>query len=168
MPTPSYAGGRMFGTKRKPLLLVVNGPNLNLLGEREPGIYGHESLADVCRDIRGHAKARGVRCRFYQSNHEGRIIDFIHRQRGKADGMVINPGALTHSSYAIRDAIAATAIPTVEVHLSDIRKREPFRRKSVIAPVCVKQVSGLGKRSYLVGIDVWLKTARVSSGSGKE
>ncbi len=158
----------MFGFKQKPLLLILNGPNLNLLGEREPTIYGHDTLADICRDIRAHAESKGARCRFFQSNHEGRIIDFIHQQRKKAQGMVINPGALTHSSYALRDAIAAAGIPAVEVHLSDIRKREPFRRKSVVSPVCLKQVSGLGKRSYLVGIDVLLETIGASSVSGSE
>jgi 3-dehydroquinate dehydratase II len=134
-------------------LLVVNGPNLNLLGVREPGIYGRMSLSEINREIRDYAEGKNARCVFFQSNHEGYILDFIHERFLKADGMVINPGALTHTSYALRDAISATRLPTVEVHLSDIRKREPFRKISVIKPVCIGQISGLGKDSYLRGLD---------------
>jgi 3-dehydroquinate dehydratase-2 len=135
-------------------LLCVHGPNLNLLGIREPGIYGSRTLGELNREIRLFAASRGVKCRFYQSNHEGRIIDFIHAHFREADGMVINPGALTHTSYSLRDAISGTALPTVEVHLSDIHQRESFRRISVIRPVCIKQISGYGEKSYFKGIDV--------------
>ncbi len=130
-------------------LLVVHGPNLNLLGEREPEIYGKLTLADVNRRLRAHARKLGAEIRIFQSNGEGELIDWIHSQRRWAQGMVINPGAYTHYSYAIRDAIAGTRIPTIEVHLSDIRKREKFRRISVIEPVCLDQISGKGVDSYI-------------------
>ncbi len=150
--------------KKTVRLLCVHGPNLNLLGVREPGIYGSKTLAELNREIRSYAASRGVECRFYQSNHEGRIIDFIHRHFREADGMVINPGALTHTSYSLRDAISGTALPTVEVHLSDIHKRESFRRISVIMPVCIKQISGYGEKSYLKGIDVLVERLKKTSG----
>ncbi|NOZ61582.1 MAG: type II 3-dehydroquinate dehydratase [Calditrichaeota bacterium] len=133
--------------------LVIHGPNLNLLGEREPEIYGQMRLADLNREIKKYARARGVKISFFQSNHEGEIIDRIHSVRKKITGLIINPGALTHYSYALRDAIAGTQIPTVEVHLSDIHNREPFRKISVIKDVCLQQISGLGKESYFRGID---------------
>jgi 3-dehydroquinate dehydratase II len=138
-------------------IIVVNGPNLNLLGEREPGVYGRTSLRQLESEIRSHCRDRSVRVRFFQSNHEGAIVDFIHRNRKWAHGMVINPGALTHYSYSLRDAIAAVSMPAVEVHLSDIRKREPFRRISVTRPVCIGQISGKGKAGYFDGIDLLLK-----------
>ena len=134
-------------------VLVLHGPNLNLLGEREPEVYGHQTLEDLNRMIREHAQRLGMEVRIYQSNHEGTLIDLIHGHRRWADGILINPGALTHYSYALRDAIAAVGLPTVEVHLSDIRKREPFRRRSVIRPVCLAQISGKGVRSYLEGLE---------------
>jgi len=134
-------------------LLVIHGPNLNLLGEREPEIYGRMSLADLNREIKKYAKSKGAKVGFFQSNHEGEIIDRIHSVRKKIDGLIINPGALTHYSYALRDAIAGAQIPTVEVHLSDIYNRDPFRKISVIKDVCLKQISGLGKESYFRGID---------------
>ncbi len=138
-------------------LLVIQGPNLNLLGEREPEIYGHMSLADLNKEIKKYAKSRGAKVSFFQSNHEGEIIDRIHSARKKVAGLIINPGALTHYSYALRDAIAGTEIPTVEVHLSDIQNREAFRKISVIKDVCLKQISGLGKESYFRGIDFLLE-----------
>jgi 3-dehydroquinate dehydratase-2 len=137
--------------------LVVNGPNLNLLGEREPGVYGRTTLQEIESALRAHCKGKPVRLRFFQSNHEGAIVDFIHRNRKWAHGMLINPGALTHYSYSLRDAIAAVSIPAVEVHLSDIRKREPFRRISVTRPVCIGQISGKGGAGYLEGIDLLLR-----------
>ena len=133
---------------RKLKILVLHGPNLNLLGEREPQIYGTMTLPELNSRLRGIARRSNVSARFFQSNGEGALIDAIHRHRRWADGMIINPGAYTHYSYALRDAISAVAAPTVEVHLSDIRKREKFRRVSVIAPVCVRQIMGLGWRSY--------------------
>lgn len=148
-------------------ILVINGPNLNLLGEREPGVYGRKTLQEILSDMRRHCEGKPVRLRFYQSNHEGAIVDCIHRNRKWAHGMVINPGALTHYSYSLRDAVAAVGIPAVEVHLSDIRKREPFRRISVIRPVCVGQISGKGPAGYIEGIDLLLKTVyRAGSGDG--
>lgn len=138
-------------------ILVVHGPNLNLLGEREPEIYGGETLEELNERIRSYAAQRGVEVRTFQSNYEGGIIDCLHRERGWAEGVVINPAAFTHYSYAIRDAVAAIGRPTVEVHLSDLGEREAFRRISVIAPVCVAQMSGQGHRSYLDAIEKLLK-----------
>lgn len=137
-------------------LLVIHGPNLNLLGEREPEVYGRTTLAQVNQALSAHAKRKGLTVRFFQANGEGELIDFIHENRKWAEGIVINPGAYTHYSYALRDAIASVAIPTVEVHLSDISKREPFRRVSVIKPVCVQQISGLGWKSYVAGVNFLL------------
>ena len=136
-------------------LLILNGPNLNLLGQREPDIYGHSTYADLCGMIADYAKERGHQARFVQSNHEGALIDAI--QLADADGtggIVINPGAYAHYSYAIRDAIKAITVPVVEVHISDIEKREEFRHLSVTAPVCIAQIRGHGFESYTMGIDL--------------
>lgn len=138
-------------------LLIINGPNLNLLGRRKPEIYGSETLDDIIRELSAHLNEIGVEVVSYQSNHEGDIIDRIHSAVDEVDGIIINPGAYTHYSYAIRDAIEAAAIPCVEVHLSDIHAREPFRAVSVIEPVCIAQVSALGKKSYFVGADLLLE-----------
>ena len=135
-------------------VLVIHGPNLNLLGEREPEIYGNKTLEDINKEISKFAKQKNIDTKFFQSNHEGKIIDFIHKNRKWTNGIVINPGALTHYSYSLRDAIAAVNLPTVEVHLSDIKKRETFRQVSVIKDVCIKQISGLGWKGYLKGLDV--------------
>ena len=133
-------------------ILIINGPNLNLLGVREPDIYGSESLSDIENWLNDQPEADGHSITWFQSNHEGELIDFIHGAMGNAGGIVINPGAFTHYSYAIRDAIAAINVPTVEVHLSDINTRENFRKISVIKDVCLDQISGLGKIGYLKGI----------------
>ena len=138
-------------------ILVVNGPNLNLLGTRQPEIYGAETLDELMAWLRGLPTAKGHHLKFYQSNHEGDIIDVLHRERTWARGVLINPGAFTHTSYAIRDAISAIAIPAVEIHLSDIHHREPFRKKSVISQVCIAQISGMGKKSYLEGLRTLLE-----------
>jgi len=139
------------------IILVIHGPNLNLLGERDPGIYGSMTLDALNQKIETHVENSGYRIQCFQSNHEGELIDFIHENRKKASGIVINPGALTHYSYAVRDAIAAVDIPAVEVHLSDIQNREDFRQISVIQEVCLTQISGLGIQSYIKGIDYLIK-----------
>lgn len=136
---------------------VINGPNLNLLGLREPGVYGSQSLASIEEGLLEKAEALGVSVTFYQSNHEGDIIDRIHAALGHADGIVLNPGALTHYSYAVRDAISSVKIPTVEVHLSNIHARETFRHTSVIAPVAVGQIAGFGAVSYELGMTALLR-----------
>ena len=138
-------------------ILVIHGPNLNLLGEREPEIYGRMTLTELNKKIIEYARSKKIKVKIFQSNHEGKIIDFIHKNRHWAQGIVINPAAFTHYSYALRDAIAAVALPTVEVHLSDIDKRESFRKLSVIKPLCIDQISGQKEKSYLKGIDVLLK-----------
>ena len=133
-------------------ILLIHGPNLNMLGIREPGVYGHLTLDEINRRLQDHASAQDIELRITQSNHEGAIIDMIQDSVGWANGILINPGAYTHYSYAIRDAIAAVKLPTVEVHLSNINARETFRHTSVITPVCLGQVAGFGWHSYLVGL----------------
>ena len=133
-------------------ILVINGPNLNLLGVREPDVYGSETLIDIENWLNEQPEADSHFITWFQSNHEGELIDHLHEAMGKFESIIINPGAFTHYSYALRDAIAAVNIPTVEVHLSDINNREDFRKVSVIKDVCLDQISGLGKIGYLKGI----------------
>lgn len=133
-------------------ILVINGPNLNLLGEREPNIYGDESLKAINDELYAVAQNLGHEISFFQSNSEGSIIDSIHAARLEYDGIVLNAGAYTHYSYAIHDAIAAIKIPVIEVHLSNISSRDEFRKKSVIAPVCAGSIAGFGKYSYMLAI----------------
>ena len=134
-------------------IMVLNGPNLNLLGVREPEVYGAKTYADLEAYIESYCEEKGIETVVLQSNHEGEIIDFIHHALGNYDGIVINPGAYTHYSYAIHDALSSVMIPTVEVHISNIHKREEFRHTSVTAPACVGQITGLGFRGYLLAID---------------
>mgnify|MGYP001157861224 CR=1 FL=1 len=132
-------------------ILLVNGPNLNLLGTREPEWYGDATLTEIERMVEQAADRQGFRVRSYQANGEGEIIDFLQRHR-EAAGLIINPGAFTHYSYAIRDCIKALGIPAVEVHISQIYQRETFRHTSVIAPVCIGQISGFGGFGYLLAL----------------
>ena len=137
-------------------ILVINGPNLNLLGERHPEIYGKDTLDDLMDWLQNTSEGLKQDFKFYQSNHEGNIIDYIHSNRQWADGIILNAGAFTHYSYAIRDAIEAVGIDTIEVHISDIKNREEFRKKSVLEDVCLHQIYGLGKLSYLEGLKILL------------
>ena len=134
-------------------ILVLLGPNLNLVGIREKGIYGTETAEDINNEVIAYAKAKGYECDVLQSNHEGVLIDTIHAARGVYDAVILNAGALTHYSYALRDAIAGVNLPFVEVHMSNIHAREEFRHKSVIAPVCKGQICGFGKTSYILAIE---------------
>lgn len=139
---------------------IINGPNLNLLGIRNPKLYGDDTLLDIEKWLNAHDNTEGHSFLWFQSNHEGEIIDHIHKAIDNADGIIINPGAFTHYSYAIRDAITSVNIPTVEVHLSDIYSREDFRKKSVIKDACIAQYFGLKKLSYLEGFKKLLTTLR--------
>ncbi|MBQ5311742.1 MAG: type II 3-dehydroquinate dehydratase [Oscillospiraceae bacterium] len=134
-------------------VLVINGPNLNLLGEREPGTYGTDTYASVCSEIKAKADELGFeKCGFFQSNSEGALIDSLHDARLEYDAVILNAGAYTHYSYAIRDAIAAIKIPVIEVHISNVHTREEFRHNSVISPVCRGVIAGFGKKSYILAL----------------
>jgi len=138
-------------------ILVIHGPNLNLLGQREPEIYGNTNLADINVKLEAKAKDLGMEIKVVQSNHEGEIVDAIQQGLNWADCIIINPGAYTHTSVAIRDALSSVKIPTIEVHLSNIYKREDFRQKSFIAPVVVGQISGFGEDSYYLALEAAAK-----------
>ena len=134
-------------------ILVINGPNINMLGIREPDHYGRETYADLVKKVEDYCKEKDIYCQCYQSNHEGDLVDKIQEAYGKFDGIVINPGAYTHTSIALLDAVKAVSIPTVEVHISKVEEREDFRQISYIRLACVKTITGLGTDGYLRGID---------------
>ncbi|MGB7248128.1 MAG: type II 3-dehydroquinate dehydratase [Phormidesmis sp.] len=144
-------------------ILVLNGPNLNMLGQREPEVYGAQTLKDICRGLAQVAESLGVTLTFFQSNHEGALVDVIQDALNVHQGILINPAAYTHTSVAMRDAIAAVAIPTVEVHLSNIHQREAFRHHSYIAPVAIGQISGFGANSYRLGLEALVQHLRQSA-----
>ena len=139
-------------------ILVINGPNLNMLGIREPQVYGSGTYADLCDLINAHAAKKGVEVKIFQSNHEGDLVDEIQAAYGKFDGMVINPAAYTHTSVAILDALKSVSIPTVEVHISDVSKREDFRQISFVRAACIKTIAGEGFKGYLYAIDTLLES----------
>ena len=136
-----------------PSVLVLNGPNLNLLGQRQPEVYGHATLADVEASCATHATALGLGVAFLQSNHEGALIDAIHAAKGVHGGLIINAGAYTHTSIALMDAVASVELPMVEVHLSNIHAREPFRHVSYLSKVAIGQICGFGPQGYLLALD---------------
>lgn len=147
-------------------VLIVHGPNLNLLGQREPGIYGSVTLAQINSLLEAEAKNTQAKVCAVQSNHEGVLVDAIHAARGEHQGILINAGAYTHTSLALRDAIAAVNIPTVEVHLSNIYQREAFRHHSYIAPVAIGQISGFGAESYRLGLQALVYHIKQKEGLG--
>ena len=134
-------------------LLIVNGPNINLTGTREPGVYGTRTLAQINAEVEKTAGRAGVQCEFFQSNSEGGLIDFLQSRIGQADGIIINAGAYTHYSYALRDCIASLGIPTVEVHISAVEQREAFRQTSYIRSACIATITGHGTDGYLMAVD---------------
>lgn len=138
-------------------LLVLNGPNLNMLGTREPAVYGKETLADVEAQCRATAQAHGLALEFQQTNHEGQMIDWVHQARGRIAGIVINPGAWTHTSVALHDALVAAEVPVIEVHISNVHKRESFRHHSYVSLVAVGVIAGLGTHGYSLAIEHFAK-----------
>lgn len=148
-----------------PVILVIHGPNLNLLGTREPDIYGSITLAQIDDGLRAQGDARGLVVECFQSNHEGAIVDKLHGSRGRVAGIIINAGGLTHTSVSLRDAISAVKIPTVEVHLSNLYAREEFRHRSMLAPVCMGQIAGLGAIGYRLALEALAQLLEHAPGS---
>lgn len=138
-------------------ILFINGPNLNLLGKREPEIYGRTTLPEIEKMVAARGNEVGIAIKAFQSNHEGAIIDFLQAEYESAEGIIINPGAFTHYSYAIRDCLAGTGLPIVEIHISDVEKREEWRKKSVISDICIKKISGKGIEGYFEALECFLK-----------
>ena len=147
-------------------VLVIHGPNLNLLGTRDPAVYGTTTLDEINAELKSRAQARQAQVETVQSNLEGELVDLIQSARGRFDAIVINPGGYTHTSVAIRDAIEAVALPTIEVHLSNLHAREPFRHTSITAARCVGQICGFGAQSYYLGLDAALAIVEVSRRHG--
>jgi 3-dehydroquinate dehydratase-2 len=143
----------MNNLRPNPGILVVHGPNLNMLGQREPEHYGSRTLADINQSLRTKADELGLELSVFQSNHEGEIVEVLQQAVGQVQGLIINPAAYTHTSVAIRDAVLLLQVPTIEVHLSNIHKREPFRRRSFIADIATAQISGLGASGYLFALE---------------
>ena len=148
--------------------LLMNGPNLDMLGVREPEVYGSQTLADLEELVRTHAEEKGVQLDCFQSNHEGALVDRLHEAHGTIDGIIYNPGAHTHYSYALRDAVGGIDVPVVEVHISDVDAREPFRAVSVIAPACAAQIKGRGFQGYLDAFDLLMEGVEGRLGEGFE
>lgn len=146
-------------------VLVIHGPNLNMLGQREPDVYGATTLDEINDRLRVEAKKLGVEIETFQSNHEGQVLDLLGKARGQFDGIVINPAAWTHTSVALRDGLAATGLPAVEVHLSNVYAREAFRHTSMTAPVCVGQITGFGPDSYILGLHALVNVIRRKAGT---
>ena len=163
----TLARGKPRGTIRTPIRVqILHGPNLNLLGSRDPAVYGRTTLAEIDAELVRRGRARGAEVRCAQSNLEGELVDRIQQAKGWAHAIVINPGGYTHTSVAIRDAIDAVALPAVEVHLSNLHAREPFRHTSITAAKCIGQICGFGAQSYYLGLDAALAHVEASSRDG--